>query len=207
LPTPSTLVTQGDLSDRSLLPDVADSLSLATRPDVLAAENRVSGAAAERSLAGLRLLPDMSFRLNYEHEGSSETWMPGLALTLPLFDRGQGERAQAQARLNRSRLERDRLRVAARAEYDAARERYASAIAAAAELEARGLPSSARVEGMVEESYRAGKTDLGSLLVLRREALETRREHLDRLLDAALRGIDFALASGQWPKEQQKERN
>jgi cobalt-zinc-cadmium efflux system outer membrane protein len=49
---------------------------------------------------------------------------------------------------------------------------------------------------MARESYRAGKMDLPAVLVVRREALDTRREYLDRLLEAALSGIDLAVATG-----------
>ena len=51
---------------------------------------------------------------------------------------------------------------------------------------------------MVRESYRAGKMDLPALLLVRRDLLETRREYLDRLLDAALAGIDLAVARGHF---------
>lgn len=200
LPSPSRLVARGDLS-QPFTGIPADSLDLEERPDVLAAESRVAAATAERSLAGLGFLPDLAFRLNYEREGDATAWMPGLALTVPLFDHGQGERAQAQARLDRSQIERDRIRAGALAEYETARQRYQSARAAVEELRLQAVPGSDRVEVMVEESYRAGKTDLGSLLVLRRDALETRREYVDRQLEAALSGIELALAAGQWSSE------
>jgi cobalt-zinc-cadmium efflux system outer membrane protein len=199
LPTPSVFAIGGELADRSFFEGLPDEPDIDGRPDVLALENRVKAAAAEQSLAGASVLPDVSFRLKYDQEAEGRAWMPGVALTLPLFDRGQGERAQARARLERSRLELARRRVIASASYDAARRRYEAAVAAVQELETRGIPRSAEVESMVEESYRAGKTDLGSLLVLRRDALETRREYVNRLLDAAVRGVELALATGQWP--------
>jgi hypothetical protein len=45
-------------------------------------------------------------------------------------------------------------------------------------------------------SYRAGKMELGTLLVIRREVLDTRREHLDRLLAAALAAVDLWITRG-----------
>ena len=42
----------------------------------------------------------------------------------------------------------------------------------------------------------AGKIDFSALLVIRRDALETRREHLDRQLEAALAAVDYWAARG-----------
>lgn len=191
-------VVQGDLADLSAIV-LPDSARIEERPDVQAAEFGVKAAEADHSLAGLGILPSMSFRLNYEDDGGSTVWMPGVALTIPLFDRGQGERVQASARLDRSRIELSRRRTSALAGYEAARRRHAATVTALTELEKNGLPKSADVEGMVEKSYRAGKIDLGSLLVIRRDALETRREHVDRQLDVALRRIELGLTTGGWP--------
>jgi hypothetical protein len=47
----------------------------------------------------------------------------------------------------------------------------------------------------------AGKLDLPALLLVRAHALDARREHADRLLDAALTGIDLAVAAGSLPAD------
>lgn len=62
--------------------------------------------------------------------------------------------------------------------------------------ETEALPLSSANEIAAAASYRAGKIDLGTLLVIRREVLDTRREHLDRLLDAATAAVDLWIAGG-----------
>ncbi|MBA2538368.1 MAG: hypothetical protein H0V17_01930 [Deltaproteobacteria bacterium] len=79
---------------------------------------------------------------------------------------------------------------------DSARATYAAALSAAEILENEAVPLSIENETAASASYRAGKIDLGALLVIRREVLDTRREHLDRLLDAAVAGVDLWIARG-----------
>lgn len=193
----------GDLSDRapfdSLVVDVdADA---GDRPDVRAAARQREAAEAARALAATAALPGFALRLNYSHQGEITEWMPGVAFSLPVFDRGQGMRAETRARADGARLAYERLSAAARAQAEAARLAYADAVAAVGELEQQALPRAVEVEGMAERSYLSGKSNLGSMLALRRETLDTRKEHVDRLLEAARRGIDVALTLGPWPSE------
>ena len=54
-------------------------------------------------------------------------------------------------------------------------------------------------EAMALEGYRAGKLTLPTLLLLRRQLLEARRDAADRLLETALLGINLAQSLGSWP--------
>ncbi|TPW17377.1 MAG: outer membrane efflux protein [bacterium] len=164
-----------------------------------AAASQLEAAGAEQSLSGASALPDLYFRLNYERAGDRTEWLPGFAVSVPIFDRGQGVRAETRARANRARLELDRRLAAAGAEREATREAYLAAVASVRELEAHAIPQAMDIETMSEESYLNGKSNLGSMLVLRRESLLIRRDYLDRLLEAALRGVDVGLALGLWP--------
>lgn len=188
----------GELGDRSLLMRLLEAAQAAPRPDVLAAESEVRAARSARWLARTAWLPGLAFRLNYGHEEGDAILRPGLAVTVPLFDLGIEDRGVARARELRARADLDRVRHASAAEQEALAAVHASATAAAEMLESRALPRVRESEGMARESYRAGKLDLPSLLIVRRDLLGTRREHLDRLLDAALAGIDLAVARGHF---------
>lgn len=201
LSTMTGVEVPGELSDRTPFDSLAVDADPGARPDVLAAARQSEAAEAARALAATAALPGFAFRLNYSRAGESTDWMPGVAVALPLFDRGQGARAEARARAEGARRAHERLAAAARAEAEAARLAYVDAVAAVRELEQQALPRAVEVEGMAEQSYLSGKSNLGSLLALRRETLETRKEYLDRLLEAARRGIDVALTLGPWPLE------
>ena len=198
LPSGSGFTVAGELGDRSLL-DASILGPPERRPDVLAAERDLQSANAALSLAGASLIPDLAFRLNYERTGGDGTFSPGLALSLPVFDRGQGARAEARARRNRASIQLEARRAYALAEVESARAAYASIVASAREIEERALPRAMEVEELARQGYEAGKLDLPSLLVVRTGALDTRREYADRLLDAAHAGITLTIALGACP--------
>ena len=196
LPSGTGLPVAGDLADRSLLESMSIDTTAGRRPDVLAAESEARVAAAEAALAWTAFLPGLSLRWNHGHEGGEAIERRGVVLSIPLFNHGQGERGQARARRERARVELESRRAAASAEVEGARNGHRAAVGAARQLEARGIPRAFETEAMAQESYRSGKMDLPGVLVVRREALETRREDLDRLLEAALSAIDVAVATG-----------
>jgi cobalt-zinc-cadmium efflux system outer membrane protein len=82
------------------------------------------------------------------------------------------------------------------AQLDSARNTYAAAVAAVQILAQEAIPLSVENETAAAASYRAGKIELGTLLVIRREVLDTRRDHLDRLRDAALAAVELWIARG-----------
>ena len=192
------LAIAGDLADRLLLTQALAIPGPAQRADVLAADRELGAARAARSLARTELLPGIAFRLNYGHEAGDPLVQPGLAVTVPLFQHGQESRQLARAREVRALAELERARNNATAEVEGLEKVYEAAASAAEQLDNRALPQVEESENMVRESYRAGKIDLTALLVVRRDLLDTRREHLDRLLDAALAGIDLAVARGRF---------
>ncbi len=197
LPSATGLVAAGSLEDRPPFPLGPAPDAAEGRPDVRAAASEVEAARSDVALARSALIPRLAFRLDREHEEGRAVARPGLAVTVPLFNSGQGDRGVARARLERARLELARSERGARAEREGTTAAYEAAVAAADELEAHGLPQANETAAMAEESYRAGKIDLASFLIVRRDGLETRREYLDRLLEAALADIDRAVAAGE----------
>ena len=196
LPSGEGLTVVGDLADRSLLSRAIADPASPQRADVLAAEREVRAAGAAKNLARTDWLPGLAFRLNYGHESGEPLVQPGLAVTVPLFQHGQESRAVASARHARAVEELERTRNAAAAEVEGLTRAYVAATAAADGLATHAVPLVDESEAMLRESYRSGKIDLPALLVVRRDLLQTRRDHLDRLLDAALAGIDLAVARG-----------
>jgi len=199
LPSMSGHVVTGDLADRPVIEGATAVFEPQSRPDVQAAASQLDAAGAAQSLAGTGAMPDLWLRLNYERTGDVEEWLPGFAISVPIFDRGQGARSETRARARQAELELDRRTAAANTEFEAAKEAYAAAVASVNELEQNAIPRTVEIEQMSQESYLSGKSNLGAMLVLRREVLQTRLDHLDRLLDAALRGVDVGLALGLWP--------
>jgi len=198
LPSGERMVVGGDLGDRALLTQIIGAPSPAQRADVLAAERELRASRAAKNLAQTEFLPGLAFRLNYGHESGKRFVQPGLAVSVPIFQHGQESRQLARARETRARVELERIQNLATSEVEGFEKVYEAANSAAQQLADRALPRVEESESMVRESYRAGKIDLPALLIVRRDLLETRREYVDRLLDAALAGIDLAVARGQF---------
>ncbi len=181
----------GDLADRRLFETMT---AARERSDLAARRDEVTGAGAQVRVADAARWPSLSFRITYAHEDQgTDILLGGLALSLPLFNRGQGERIVARARQERARVELAALENTIGAESGAARTSFTAAVAAVEILEKRAMPLATENEQLAQESYRAGKLDLPALLVIRRDALATRATHLDRLRDAALAGVELAL--------------
>ena len=189
---PSVSVT-GDLADRKPL-EIAGAIR--ERPDLRALAQEVEVARAETVVARAERWPSLDLRFTYEHERDAEIVLGGIAIALPLFERGQGDVARAAARGKRAQLELSTRTSVATAQADSARDTYAAAVAAVQILAKEAVPLSIENETAAAASYRAGKIELGTLLVIRREALDTRRDHLDRLLEAAIAAVDLWIARG-----------
>jgi cobalt-zinc-cadmium efflux system outer membrane protein len=192
----SALVLEGDLGDRSVCEVVLSAPPAGARADVEAARNELVASDSESAAWSRSVLPDLALRLNAEHTRSEDAVFLGAEITLPLFDRAQAERGAATARRARAAIELARRTDAARAEREATGLAYQDALASLREIEEIALPNALEAESLARQGYEAGKLDLASLLVIRSGTLETRREHIDRMLEAALAGIDAALASG-----------
>ena len=67
------------------------------------------------------------------------------------------------------------------------------------ELEQTALPALDDNESLALKSFEAGEIDLGELLLIRREILETRLAYLERLLDASLTRFELEAAAGALP--------
>jgi cobalt-zinc-cadmium efflux system outer membrane protein len=68
--------------------------------------------------------------------------------------------------------------------------------AAAIELERNALPGLDDNEALARRSYEAGLLSLAEWLLIRREILETKGEHLTRLLEAAVAGVELEASAG-----------
>lgn len=193
----SSIAVAGDLADRKMF-DVTPAGAF-VRADLRALAQEVKLANAEAKLARAERWPSLDFRVSYQHERDADLFLGGIAISLPIFDRGQGDEARARARVKRAETELQARTAVVSTQVESARSTYASAVEAVRVFEDQAVPRSIENETAAAASYRAGKIDFGSLLLIRREALDTRREHLDRLLEAALASIDLWIARGANP--------
>jgi cobalt-zinc-cadmium efflux system outer membrane protein len=166
------------------------------RADLRALEAELAEAEAEVRLARGEAWPDLGLGARYERDERDDVVLGELSLGLPIFDRAQGSRAEAGARVRRLRVELDAARRAGSVEVQAAFTVHERRVKAAEELEASALPLLDENESLARRSYEAGEMALAELLLIRRETLETRREYLERLLEAAVAAVEVEASAG-----------
>ncbi len=166
------------------------------RPELRALRAEMRQAEAEAALGRAKRIPDLSLGAIYAREESVDIVKGAVTITLPLFDRGQGESAIAESRRERVRSSLLEASHAARVEVESARDVARTLTAAARRFEERGLSTLERAETLARGSYEAGAIPLAELLALRRELVEARQDYVDLLHQAARARVELSSSTG-----------
>lgn len=196
---PDDVITlTGDLQPAAMTLDVLRG-AVPARADVrtLEAESRV--AAAEGSLATASGRPDLGVWIGYQRDENDTILLGGLSVTLPLWNRAQGDKAAARARQRRVELERTAVLGAASRQVIDAFESYTRAREAVDLFDREVVPPLVDSEQLLERSFETGQITISVYLVARQEILNGRREHLDRQLALAKAAAVVRFVAGVSP--------
>lgn len=199
LPAGESLDVRGSLAPR---PDADLSALLAKldgRPDLRALAAELREAEAEVLLGRALSRPGLGVRGGVGREEGAEIVTAGVVVSLPVHGRGQETVAVGEARASSLRQAWAAARGAAEAEVRGLYSAWTRRLAAVRELEGTALPALEDNESLALKSFEAGEIDLGELLLIRREILETRLAHLDRQLDATRTRFELEAAAGALP--------
>lgn len=163
----------------------------AQRPELRALEAGIQEAEAELRLGLSFSKPEYGVGVRYAREEGDQVVLGGITVTLPMFSRGQEQRAAGSARAARLRAELDAARSRVQIEVRAAFDAYGRRLAAVRTLETDAIPGLDENEQLTTRSFEVGQIGLPDLLLIRREILDTRSQYLDALLEAALARIDL----------------
>lgn len=166
------------------------------RPDLRALEAEIREAEAEARLGNAERWPDVSLGAEYERDENDNIALGRLSVTLPVFARGQGRRAESLARMSRLRAELEAGRRATITELSTAYDVYRRRVAAADELTRTAVPLQDNNEALAQRAYESGQLGLIDLLAVRREVLGTRQESLDRSLESVIAAVDLEFSAG-----------
>jgi cobalt-zinc-cadmium efflux system outer membrane protein len=187
-------ILQGDLEALPAL-DPAQVLARIEQqsPALRLAQSELAAAEASVHLARSRRMPDLSLRVGFQQDrelltaAGASTGGIGfaeLSLTLPVFNRQQGElaaasadRQQAQQELLRTRLELRRRAAQLLADYQSAR-------AALDRLRTQTIPLARQAYQLYLTRYEQGAASYPQVLVSQRSYLELRLEYIDLLENA-----------------------
>jgi outer membrane protein, heavy metal efflux system len=162
----------------------------AQRPELRALEADVQEAEAELRLGLSFSKPEYGLAMRYSREEGDHIVLGGMKVTLPMFSRGQEQRAVGSARAARLRTELEATRARIQVEVRTAHEAYNRRLAAVRALEAEAIPGLDENEKLTTRSFEVGQLGLPELLLIRREILDTRSQYLGALLEAALARVD-----------------
>lgn len=159
--------------------------NLEKRPDLQALDAERRAAERDAELARGRAVPDLTLRLGYTHDrfyasgDNRNTLTFGLALPLPVFDRGQHESSRALGRALELRDARTALLLQARADLAGLLSRKAALEKVLASLERESLPRSASVLTSSQIAFDHGGVSLTDLLLARRTHVALKLTLLD----------------------------
>jgi cobalt-zinc-cadmium efflux system outer membrane protein len=169
------------------------------RPDLRALAAELREAEAEVQLGQALARPGWGVRGGVAREEGADVVSAGVVVSLPVHNRGQETIAIGQARAAALRQALETARRAADAEVRGRYSALSRRLAAVRELEHTAVPALDDNESLALKSFEAGEIDLGDLLLIRREILETRLNYLDRLLEASLTRFELEAAAGVLP--------
>jgi outer membrane protein, heavy metal efflux system len=195
-PPDRTLSVRGDLRDRRRFGLEALLENAGERPDLRALAAEVRRAKSDVDLASARKWPDLSLLLGYERDEGADVFRAGVAVPLPLVDRGEGTLQEARARAARSRTEYDSTLRVARGRLRGLWEGFGLLEESVRSLEEEALPRLEEAQRFARGAYEGGYLPLPQWLAVRREILETRTSHLHRLFETAIAGLELELEAG-----------
>jgi cobalt-zinc-cadmium efflux system outer membrane protein len=193
-----TITIAGDLRPAPLALDALGA-AVPARADVRAIEAEARVARAEGRLAEANGRPDVGLWLGYERDETDTIFFGGLTMTLPLWNRAQGDKAAARARLRRTELARAAVMAAASRQLVDAFEAYTRVREAVEIFERDVLPVLADSEKLLERSIETGQIAVNDYLIARQEILSGRREHLERQLQLARAATVASFVAGVAP--------
>lgn len=152
------------------------------RPDLVAAARAIdetnAALAAEQAAAWpwLRLLPGFSRQFQRRAIGfpDADSWSLGLEMSVPLFDRNQGNILRARSAVRSARLQQRWLRAAACEEVASARRAHLAARATAAAA-ATAVQAAAAAQDALAAAHQSGSRSLFELLDARSRSREAER--------------------------------
>lgn len=179
--------------------DSLTALALARRPDLAAQTAAVRQTTAEVALVRREALPNLVARVTSEPSGSGagRVVRPGIGLTLPVFNRNQGEAEARRAAARQATLDRAALATRVRAEIASAVTTYQSAVAEVEVLESTVLAPARQNRQLLETAYREGKVGLPVLLLIRNQVIDAELDYWTAWLAEREAAARLAEATGQ----------
>jgi outer membrane protein, heavy metal efflux system len=169
--------------------------ALSSRSDLAAARLDAEAAVAEDRLATRSAVPTPALGIKLARDEGDNIVLGTLSFELPVFARNQAERGVASARVQQARIALAALERRVAQEVRLAAERVRAARRVLDAFDPETTAALAENLALVTKAYEAGQIDFVRYQLLRREALEARRDRIDALeaLNRAAAQLERAL--------------
>jgi cobalt-zinc-cadmium efflux system outer membrane protein len=166
--------------------EAAMAIAEENRPDLIALRRQVEKAAADLRVEERKALPEVTPHVGYTRQFQEKAigypdvngWGVGVDLTLPLFDRNQGNIAKARSLHVQSALNVDARLVDLRAEIEQAVQAYQTAYQVLTSDDPGQLDAARNVRDKIRTAYELGGKSLMEVLDAQRAYRETFRLHI-----------------------------
>jgi len=174
--------------------------ALAERPDVRAAEHRVSAAQAAAQQQRASRWDDVGVGAIYGADRDVDDPSPvetrqvfgvKVSIPLPLWNNNAGRIREAEAAAARAALEADAVRFTATNEISGAHGDMIAHARLVTALDTKLLPKAAAIEEQIRQQYSAGQSPLTEVLRARSRRLDLQRQRLDALRDYHLARVRY----------------
>ena len=189
--------------------EAALDIALRTRPDVRLARLNEKVAEAGLELARAQARPDVSAFTKFTATRSTFDTTPvgpirgndkvlsfGLSVSIPLFNRNQGAKAEAATQIAQAKRRREFVEQLVRAEVTSAFARYQAAQSALAIFEQGVLARSSQNVKSMQGAYQLGAFRMTELLAEQRRLLDSQREYTEALTERYKALADLLSATG-----------
>ena len=180
----------GPLTAEPLGVEESFSMAVENRPDVLSLRRKVAKAEADVVVERRNALPDVkpSFTVGRQYQQSMgvpdvSEWGTGIEVSVPLFNRNQGNRAKTVSAVAQSNYELQVGLVELRAEIEQAVQSLRTAQQNAASVAQEDLHLAAQVRDSIGKAYEAGGRPLIDLLDAQRNYRDTYRIYITSRAD------------------------
>jgi outer membrane protein, heavy metal efflux system len=171
------------------------SAALAARPEVQSKQWELAALGDELTLTQLAALEPTELGVSSERDVNWSVG-PTLNVPLPIFDWGQAKRAKASAAVDEARHQLTQLQRQIVQDVRTEHSAYLEALQTLAKTRDELLPLQERRASMTESAYRAGETDVATLLLALEDLLDTRVKVVDLQRKAAVARVKLHRAVG-----------
>lgn len=171
-------------------------IAIAARPDLVALRFERDEAAQVLRLARALRWPDPAVGIGLGRAEDFRVRLLTIAVPLPLWNRGAGERASADAALRRADIALSAAEQDAEREIRVARRALQGAVESANAFDQQVVSRLRDNLDLADESFRSGKISFFAYTTLRRDLVAARLDYLDALADVIEQASALAAATG-----------